>query len=427
MSPPTGLPRLLAIMGSGETSPTMVTTHRRLVERLGPPPVPAVVLDTPFGFQANVEVLAQRAVQYFGESVGLEVEVARWRSADQGATLDAERALSRLRAARYVFAGPGSPSYALRHWTGSPVPAALGDKLEHGGCVTFASAAALTLGAATVPVYEIYKAGEEPRWLKGLDLLARAGLPGVALIPHYDNAEGGNHDTRYCYLGEFRLALMEEQLPEKAFVLGVDEHTGLVLDLDAGTASVVGRGGVTVRRQGHSTTIPSGSEMTIAELHQAGTSGRKGRSTPEAAPTHPDAGDDVGATAPPSLVATYRLLEERFTRAVDERDVDAAVAAILELEGAIVSWSSDSLQSDEADQARAALRAMILRLGELAQVGARDPEEVLGPFIEAVVEARAAARERKDWAGADALRDRLIDAGVEISDTPEGTDWSLLT
>jgi cysteinyl-tRNA synthetase len=126
-------------------------------------------------------------------------------------------------------------------------------------------------------------------------------------------------------------------------------------------------------------------------------------------------------------VATYRLLEARFARAVDERDVDDAVAAILELEGAIVSWSSDSLQSDEADQARAVLRVMILRLGELAQVGPRDPEEVLGPFIEAVVEARAAARERKDWAGADALRDRLIDAGVEISDTPEGTDWSLLT
>jgi cysteinyl-tRNA synthetase len=70
---------------------------------------------------------------------------------------------------------------------------------------------------------------------------------------------------------------------------------------------------------------------------------------------------------------------------------------------------------------------MILRLGELAQVGARDPEEVLGPFIEAVVEARAAARERKDWAGADALRDRLKATGVEISDTPEGTDWRLLT
>ncbi|MDQ3305573.1 MAG: hypothetical protein M3535_06250, partial [Actinomycetota bacterium] len=252
-------------------------------------------------------------------------------------------------------------------------------------------------------------------------------LPGVALIPHYDNAEGGNHDTRYCYLGEFRLALMEEQLPEKAFVLGVDEHTGLVLDLDAGTASVVGRGGVTVRRQGHSTTIPSGSEMTIGELYQGGNRGRPERSTPEAAPTHLGPGADDRATAAPSLVATARLLEARFGQAVKERDVDGAVTAILELEDAIVSWSRDSLQSDEAGQARAALRAMVVRLGELAQVGARDPVEVFGPFVEAVIEARAAARARKDWAGADALRDRLQATGVEISDTPEGTDWRLLT
>ena len=47
------LPRLLVIMGSGETSPTMVQTHREVLGRLGPPPVPAVLLDTPFGFQAT--------------------------------------------------------------------------------------------------------------------------------------------------------------------------------------------------------------------------------------------------------------------------------------------------------------------------------------------------------------------------------------
>src|SRR2546430_10964210 len=62
--------------------------------------------------------------------------------------------------------------------------------------VVFASAAALTLGSHTVPVYEIYKAGVEPAWVPGLDLVRRAtGLPAV-LIPHYDNAEGGHHDTR---------------------------------------------------------------------------------------------------------------------------------------------------------------------------------------------------------------------------------------
>ncbi len=56
--------------------------------------------------------------------------------------------------------------------------------------MVFASAAALTLGRWTVPVYEIYKVGEDPHWLEGLDLLSQTGIDG-AVIPHFDNAEGG--------------------------------------------------------------------------------------------------------------------------------------------------------------------------------------------------------------------------------------------
>ncbi len=426
---PAPVPRLLAIMGSGETSPTMVTTHQRLVARLGPTPVPAVMLDTPFGFQANADVLAERAVTYFRDSVGLDVEVATWRSAAEAASLTSERSLARLRDAHYVFAGPGSPSYALRQWTGSPVPEALVDKLNRGGCITFASAAALTLGAATVPVYEIYKVGEEPRWLNGLDLLAAAGLPRVALIPHYDNAEGGNHDTRYCYLGEDRLAAMEAMLPEEAFVLGVDEHTGLVLDLDAASATVVGRGVVTVRRQGASTTFVSGNEVAIADLQAVALGQRSPSGTSPRVPA-PPAGGDTGPeqpSVPPSLTEVRRQLEERFAAAVTDRQVDLAVAVTLELDAAIVSWSADSLQSDEADLARSALRSMIVRLGELAAAGGPTPEAVLAPLVDALVYARTAARAARDWAAADALRDRLLAAGVEINDSPEGTSWRLLT
>ena len=70
-----GMPRLLAIMGSGETSPTMVKVHRQLLERLGPPPVPAVLLDTPFGFQENAREIAGRAVNYFRESLQATIAV----------------------------------------------------------------------------------------------------------------------------------------------------------------------------------------------------------------------------------------------------------------------------------------------------------------------------------------------------------------
>src|SRR5262249_11252998 len=96
------LPRLLTIMGSGETSPTMSKVHRSLFERLGPPPVPAVLLDTPVGFQENADDISSRAVEYFKESVGRDIAVASWKSATASSPLDYETMLARVREARYV-------------------------------------------------------------------------------------------------------------------------------------------------------------------------------------------------------------------------------------------------------------------------------------------------------------------------------------
>ncbi|MGH3770564.1 MAG: hypothetical protein ACRDRW_04065 [Pseudonocardiaceae bacterium] len=152
-------PRLLAIMGSGETAPTMAKVHRLLVERLGAPPIDAVLLDSPYGFQENAREISQRTVGYF-RNFQVALDIASWPTADD--VLSRERALARIDDADYVFAGPGSPTYALGVWEGSRLREVLAGKLTGGGCVTFASAAAATLGVATVPVYEIYK-GARPR------------------------------------------------------------------------------------------------------------------------------------------------------------------------------------------------------------------------------------------------------------------------
>src|SRR5207302_5758898 len=116
----------------------------------------------------------------------------------------------------------------------------------------------------TIPVYEIYKVGEAPHWLDGLDLIADARLR-AAVIPHYDNAEGGTRDTRYSYLGERRLGQMEDQLPADVFILGVDEHTACIIDLDADTATVTGLGAVTIRRHGHGTRFELGSVVPLED------------------------------------------------------------------------------------------------------------------------------------------------------------------
>ncbi|MGK2930671.1 MAG: CysS/YqeB C-terminal domain-containing protein [Acidimicrobiales bacterium] len=425
------MPRLLTIMGSGETAPTMIKTHRRVMEAAGATdPGDAVLLDTPYGFQENADDISTKAVEFFRASVGHPIEVATWRHAGDD-TVTRERALAAIADASYVFAGPGSPTYALRQWEGSALSQLLVDKLHSGGAVTFASAAALTLGVATVPVYEVYKVGAEPFWAPGLDLLSEIGLR-VALIPHYDNTEGGGHDTRFCYLGERRLSTLEPQLPDDTWVLGVDEHTALVIDIDAGTATVDGNGTVTVRRDGTSEVFDTGTVIDLDRL-------RPGHGRPVApAAGDPAAGSPAASTAPDDtaagdeapeagigLLVDARRLTDAFDRAVSARDPDGAVAAVLELEQAIVDWSADTLQSDERDQARNALRRMILRLGEVAAVGARDPRLVVEPYVEAVLAGRIAARDAKQYDLADQLRDALVEIGLEIRDTPDGTEWLL--
>ena len=152
-------------MGSGKTAPTMIKPHRSLFDRLGPGP--AVILDTPYGFQVNADDISARAVSYFATSVGRTVEAVDLRRIEGADPVRTEAALARLAAARWVFAGPGSPTYALRQWAGTDVPDLLADKLAREGCVVFASAAALTLGRYTVPVYEVYKVGADPEWAEG--------------------------------------------------------------------------------------------------------------------------------------------------------------------------------------------------------------------------------------------------------------------
>lgn len=209
-------------------------------------------------------------------------------------------------------------------------------------------------------------------------------------------------------------------------MIGVDEHTALVLDLAAGTASVLGNGTVTVRTDGESRTLPTGTVVDIRALAtresgrtgaRVGTNGRPSGPIPAAEPT------------PTSTVTSLRAAADRarstFDAALAARDADTAAGAVLDLEQSITDWTADTLQSDDADHARRTLRGMVLELATAARAGLADPAERVAPLVEALLERRAAARESRDFATADAVRDRLAAAGVEVRDSSTGAEWSL--
>jgi cyanophycinase-like exopeptidase len=400
----------------------MVKVHRDILATAGDGS-PAM-LDTPFGFQANADDLTDKISEYFRDSVGVDISVASWRRRDEAAAAR-ERALALLGRASWAFAGPGSPSYALRQWTDTPMPAALADIVRRGGSLVMGSAAAVTVGAVSLPVYEIYKVGDEARWLPGLDLLGLLTGIRAAVIPHYDNREGGRHDTRFCYMGEQRLLELESLLADDVGILGVDEHTAALIDIESGVVEVRGSGTLTLRHRDRESIIPAGESTTIDAVAQA----LRGQGLAATAPTTfsaPDRSPGDGSRAKngkPGLRADAEGRRDAFRAALDAGDSEGALEEALGLEQDIHRWSADTLQSDDIDIARGILRSMLVDLATAASTGLRDEREVIGPFIEIALDARQRARAAKDFASGDAVRDGLIALGIEVRDAPEGSTW----
>jgi len=344
----------------------MTKVHRQLFDRLGE--VRAVALDTSYAFQANVPQMTAKIVDYFAVSLRQDIEPVHL--GDVTTTSAVERAMVRqaVRNANYVFAGPGSPSYALRQWSAAGVGEEFTAVARAGGVVSFASAAALTLGAFTAPIYEIYKAGASPYWLEGLDVLALAGLR-CAVIPHYDNAEGGNYDTRFCYMGEERLSHMERQLPPDVGILGIDEHTAVLIDLDRNELTVVGRASAYWRRAGLTRTLKNSSVIPLSDIQNF---------TPVA--------------TDPVTTSTLAM----------GSDVDLLVR-VAEMGGA---------NGIEA----------IAGLARLATDSGQTSDETSN-LIDELLKLRDEARDQRDFRLADRIRQILDGVGVDVMDEVGGTSW----
>ncbi len=114
---------------------------------------------------------------------------------------------------------------------------------------------------------------------------------------------------------------------------------------------------------------------------------------------------------------------------------DLGVPQALAVVHATMREGNNALAAGDADAtatALASVRAMlgVLGLDPLAEPWASrgaddDLREVVDALVKGSLAERQAARERKDYATADAIRDRLHAAGVLIEDTPEGSRWEL--
>lgn len=338
------------MFGSGETLPASGKTHE-FVARAAPKAPRIAILETPAGFEPNAERVAGKIGEFLERRLqNYAPRISQIPARKKGTALspDSQQIVQPILESDWIFLGPGSPTYAVRQLRDSLALQMLTARHRLGASLMLASSATLAFSTQTIPVYEIYKVGQDLHWQNGLDFFGTYGLS-LVVVPHWNNTDGGEDlDTSRCYLGRERFGRLLEMLPDGMTIVGLDEHTALVMDFEAGTGLVMGNGRVTIQRNGDTHHFTTDETFAL---------------------------DKLGSWHVPQL--------------------DATVPADV--------WQA-ALEKEQA----------------LAEAAANSPTPSAG--VLALVGARTAAREARDWTRADKLRDEIAAAGWQVNDTPDGPE-----
>jgi hypothetical protein len=329
----------IALLGSGETSLAGGRLFDSLAHNL-PSPLHIAILETPAGFELNSPQVAGKVGEFLQtrlQNYDPHIHIIPARRRGTHFSPDEASILDPLLTANMIFMGPGSPTYAARQLAGSLAWDIIRARHRLGAALVFASAATIAIGARALPVYEIYKVGEEISCPPGLDLFADFGLR-LSCVPHWNNTDGGEDvDTSRCYVGMERFSKWCDLLPPGCTTLGLDEHTGLVIDFSSGNCTVSGVSSVTLLRACNPEIYPSGSTFPVGELGSVHCPTTPGEGIPEAVWTLVDAAE-TGGHVPTVPDEVQRLVERREAarQAKDWTESDSLRQKLAELGWAIV-------------------------------------------------------------------------------------------
>ncbi len=359
----------VVLLGSGETSPSGRKAFEEVFRRFDHPPRVAL-LETPAGFEVNSAQVIGRVADFLRhhlQNYRPQIEIVAARKKGTTFSPDSEEIIQPLWQAEVIFMGPGSPTYAARQLKDSLAYHVLIARHYLGADLVLASAATIAMSRFALPVYEIYKVGEDLHWKEGLDFFGLYGLP-IVFIPHWNNAEGGSElDTSRCFMGRERFAQLIHCLPERSLIIGIDERTALFLDLASMSGRVFGQGGVTLIHSGEPHEVKYGKILDDTDLNMLAD----------------QIGSHIhyfqhGATFPLDICCPFSL----------PRPGTGIPAEVWE---------------------------------EAVKRASKPIEEISPPpEIIALVEAREMARQNRDWATADTLRQQIAELGWMVEDTRQG-------
>ena len=258
----------IAFLGSGETSLAGGRIFESLAREINGP-LRIALMETPAGFELNSAQVVGRVGEFMKtrlQNYKPAVDVIAARKKDSAFSPDDPEIVKPLLHANMIFMGPGSPTYAIRQLKDTLTWDVIRARHRLGATLIFASAATISIGAHALPVYEIYKVGQDVHMVDGLNLFADFGLH-VSFIPHWNNAEGGvDLDTSRCFIGMDRFGEWCGLVPAENETIGLDEHTGLIIDFESGLCEVSGVSSVSLVRECNPEMFPSGSRFPLSEL-----------------------------------------------------------------------------------------------------------------------------------------------------------------
>ena len=122
--------------------------------------------------------------------------------------------------------------------------------------------------------------------------------------------------------------------------------------------------------------------------------------------------------------AVYKKLDEFKQKYMDAMDDDlntaGAIAAIFD----IVYFANTELSAQNSKTAIQKTLDLIHELGDVLGLFTKSTKKSIDNEIEALIEERNKARQEKNWAKADGIRDKLKEMNIVLKDTPNGVQWS---
>ncbi|HEY2979643.1 MAG TPA: hypothetical protein VGJ22_00560 [Anaerolineales bacterium] len=258
----------IAFLGSGETSLAGGRIFEMLARRFQKP-LRIAILETPAGFELNSDQVAGRVADFMRtrlQNYAPVIDVIPARKLGSAFSPDDPAILQPLLHADMIFMGPGSPTYAVRQLKDTLAWDLVRARHRLGATLVIASAATISVGAWVLPVYEIYKVGQDVHVVEGLNLFKDFAMD-LSLIPHWNNTDGGaDLDTSRCFVGMDRFAEWCNLVPAENTTVGLDEHTGLIVDLELGQCEVSGVSSVSLVRECDPHIFPSGANFDLKQL-----------------------------------------------------------------------------------------------------------------------------------------------------------------